>query len=830
MATPNKPSSKAKKPSSRTKNSSAKASTKKKAPARKKASSRGSQPAEAAEKRRAAASKTKKSTRRKKTSGKKGASSGPPPSRLRWLGAEVLTLVLGVVLGGAVGSAVQYQRAVRDVRAWVDNPVVADPGIIWSAPLTVVPGHPYGPESLASDLLAAGFEHMDGARRPRQFDDGTPFVVHNAAGERVTVTFDGDVVDSVEPAALQVGPVPLAIIGDMESHRTPISLDDISPWVEPAVLSMEDARFHSHPGIDPLGLLRAVLSDMTRSGPMQGGSTLTQQLAKNLFLTQERTVRRKVLEAFYAAALERQLGKRALLELYLGEVYLGQVGGLPVHGIEQGARTFFGVSAESLTAGQAATLAGIISSPNTWSPHRHPERATERRDRALTRMVDEGYLEPAVADAIRAEPLQTDGTMIAADRRAPWAVDAAVDELEEALDGGVAAGYHVFTEIDPALQRLAERAVREGLAEVEESYPDTAGAEAALVAVRVSDGAIVAMVGSRNYGESPFNRATQAFRQMGSTVKPLVLGAAFDADPQLTPLSRVLDEPITRRIDGTTWTPANYDHSYKGEITLRRALEGSRNIPAVKVAEMVGMSGVQRHLRDLGLTEATLLPSASLGAFPATPVQVAGAYTVFPGGGTAVRPRLLDRVEHPDDGVLIEYETERVDVLSADSAALTTSILEGVISDGTGARVRRYNVSGPVAGKTGTTDAYRDAWFVGFTPEIAVAVWVGNDRGEGIGLSGSRAAIPLWARFVADSHHTGGRFPTGPGLTRVRTCAESLRVARDACETTYMELVPEDAVPEEKCDVHGGPLVEAGNFLQRLFRGFGRRNDEDEDE
>lgn len=768
----------------------------------------------------------KKPTRTRRT---KKAAAPPPRSPMRWVAAEVGTVVLGVTLGLVAGSFVEYRRASADVRAWLDNPVKSTPGVVLSAPLTVVVGQKLSAADLISDLLRAGYERVDGAPEAKQFDDDGPtFVVHTEAGERGDITFADSAVSGVEPSPLQIGPIPLAVIGDMETHRTSIALSDLSPWVAPAVLSMEDARFWNHPGIDPLGVSRAIVTDVTGSGPMQGGSTLTQQLAKNLFLTQERTVRRKISEAFYALALERTLGKEALLELYLGEVYLGQVGGIPVHGVEQGARAFFGVSAHSLSAGQAATLAGIISSPNTWSPHRHPERATERRDLVVSRMQALGHLEHTAAEAIRTAPLEVSGTMVAADRSAPWAVDAAVDQLEEALDGGIAAGYQVSTTIDPVLQRAAERAVAEGLDEVRTSYPDAAQAQAALVAVRVSDGAIVAMVGSRDYAESPFNRATQAWRQLGSTVKPLALAAAFDADPSLTPLSVLLDEPITRRVDGSSWSPSNYDHTFVGEITVRRALEGSRNIPAVKVAEMVGPSGLQRHLRGLGLSEATLLPSAALGAFPATAVEVAGAYTVFPGGGSAVTPLLVTAV-HDRDGVsVLSYETTRTPTVSAASAAMTTSILEGVITDGTGARVRRYDVGRPVAGKTGTTDGYRDAWFVGFTPDLVVAVWVGTDRGDGIGLSGSRAAIPLWGRFVADSGYTGGRFPTTDSLVAVEVCADSERIARDACPNTYWERVPAGYEPEDKCDEHGGPLVEAGSFIKRLFRGFRKKEDGEE--
>jgi penicillin-binding protein 1B len=238
------------------------------------------------------------------------------------------------------------------------------------------------------------------------------------------------------------------------------------------------------------------------------------------------------------------------------------------------------------------------------------------------------------------------------------------------------------------------------------------------------------------------------------------------------------------------------------------------------------MSGIQRQLRDLGLSEATLLPSAALGAFPATPVEIAGAYTVFPGGGTVVSPLLVTDVDEADGTSIFHYDAKRKAILSAASAALTTSILQGVVSDGTGARVRRYDVGDSVGGKTGTTDGYRDAWFVGFTPELVVAVWVGTDRGAGIGLSGSRAAIPLWGRFVAGSGMTGGTFPRPPTVATVSVCAESERIARDACPNTYQEVVPRGHEPNDKCDEHGGPLVEVGGMLQRLFRGLRRDRNE----
>ncbi|MBW1878347.1 MAG: hypothetical protein JRJ84_08305, partial [Deltaproteobacteria bacterium] len=401
------------------------------------------------------------------------------------------------------------------------------------------------------------------------------------------------------------------------------------------------------------------------------------------------------------------------------------------------------------------------------------------------------------------------------------AVDTAVDEVEAMLGGAPIEGWQVHTHIQPLLQRAAERAVAAGMLELDRDYPLAAGAEVALVAVRVEDGAVVAMVGGRDYRNSPFNRATRAWRHPGSTVKPLTLLAAFDRDPGLSPTSTVVDEPISRVQEGSArpWSPRNYDGAFLGEITLREAIEHSRNIPAVKLAEEVGLQDLQTFYRDSGLSRATAWRSAALGAFEATPMEVAGAYTIFPGGGTRSRPWLVRSATKGRNDAIRYWEPERAEVASARASALATSVLQGVITDGTGARAQRYGVRGAVGGKTGTTDDFRDAWFVGFTPDLAVAVWVGRDRDEALGLSGSRAALPTWSRFVVASGTSSGTFPRPEGLVTVEMCTESHQIARDACPTTYPELFAEGHVSRERCDRHGGFPIEIG----RLFDLFGHR-------
>ncbi len=757
-----------------------------------------------------------------------------PISWRRWLLFEAATVAAGVALGGCIAGSVLWTRATGDVASYVAEPPRTVPSVIWSAPMQVRVGQHASVPSLAGDLLAAGYERVDTVQASGPGPGA--FSVHNGRFDiwtsassgpvsegRVQLTIADDRVRSASTDPVLLRPTVLGTIGDLESRRTEVRLADLSPWIEPALLAMEDVRFREHHGIDPVGVLRAVTRNVLGSGATQGGSTLTQQLAKNLFLTPERTLQRKVREAVFAAALETELSKDELLELYLGEVYLGQMGGLPLYGVEPAARAWFGVSAGRLELHQVATVIGVIPAPNATSPVRDPERARERRDLVLQRLHDLGHIDEAQRAQATAEPLVLVGLEPSRIRRAPYAVDAAVHRAEQALGTGalVSGGYNVHTHLQPLWQRAAEQAVADGMSELDGAYPKAAGAQVALVAVRVRDGAVVAMVGGRSYASSPFNRATSAWRQVGSTVKPLTLLEALD-QRQVTAASRIDDQPLSRRVDGTPWTPANYDGAFLGTVTVRQAIEGSRNIPAIHLAEGVGATRLRRHLRDAGLSRATALPSAALGAFAGTPLEMAGAYTAFH-GGTAFTPQLLSHIRTGDDAEVLALAPEGHDIANADAAAVAVRVLEGVISRGTGARAAQYGVHPPAAGKTGTTDAYRDAWFVGLTPELAVAVWVGRDEGT-LGLSGSRAALPTWARFVAASGTNTGRHPRPSGIEQAEVCRESGRAARKACPERISEWFETGTVPDDSCDVHGAPTVKVGRLFGRLFGGGDKRD------
>jgi membrane peptidoglycan carboxypeptidase len=489
-----------------------------------------------------------------------------------------------------------------------------------------------------------------------------------------------------------------------------------------------------------------------------------------------------VREAFLALALESELDKPQLLDLYLSEVYLGSSGGMPIRGVEQAARAWFGKSAASLTIAEAATIAGAIASPYELSPLPRPsestqqavertERARRRRDTVLDRMVAVRALTLEQATKARAEPLVVRGTPPSAAWRLPWAVDAALDEAEARLEGPLPPGAALHTTIQPHLQRAAERAVRDVLGALGQEEPDVARAEGALVAVDPSDGDVVAIVGGRDWVRSPFHRAIHAERQAGSTVKPLLLAAALHADPSLSLTTVFDDAPLERRIDGRTWRPKDHDGRFLGPITLRRGMEQSRNVPAVLLSERLGLDRMAAAFRTAGLDRATKLPSSALGAFPATALELAGAYTLFPGQGRAQRPHVVHVAYDRDERPLLAVRDEPVRVVDPASAALATSVLQGVLTHGTGRKVAGLGVAPEgFGGKTGTTDQGRDAWFVGFDARLVVAVWVGADRGD-LGLGGSEAALPVWAAFVRDAGRPRGRLPVPDGVVDVEVCA-----------------------------------------------------------
>lgn len=565
-------------------------------------------------------------------------------------------------------------------------------------------------------------------------------------------------------------PAVSVLTGSDRARRSVVPIEDIPQSMIRAVVAIEDERFFRHRGIDPRGIARALVTNLRAGGVSQGGSTITQQLAKNMFLRADRTLRRKFQEALLAVILEQQYSKEKILEAYLNEIYLGQRNGYAIMGVGEAARVWFGKDIANLSLSESALLAGAIHSPNRTVPWRHHEEAKRRRNQVLKKMRElEAQpltaIESAIESPVRAEPGASPK------RQAPWFVDAAVAHLSdrytpEALHRE---GLELVTTLDLRLQTTAEAAVNEGLAELRSRYPELWSKErhpeVALVALDPSSGAVRAMIGGSDYVKSQFNRATQAKRQPGSAFKPVVLTAAIgDLWPKLGPRSVVRDTPIDRGRLGdaqSDWVPKNYDGKFDGPVSLRDATNRSRNLPFVRLANQVGLKSILSTADALGI-QSTLpkVPSIAIGAAEVTPIELARVYATLASGGVRTEPHYLVGVRDGDGEWLERDLPERVTTIDPRVAAVVTDLLESVVDHGTARAVRKAGVRLPIAGKTGTSNKGRDSWMAGYSTDLSLVVWVGYDSGEPLGLSSTQAALPIWSRFMtgAEPFLSGDKF------------------------------------------------------------------------
>ena len=629
---------------------------------------------------------------------------------------------------------------------------------------------------------------------------------------------DGAPVDSIELEPEQLA----GIYERVWEERRVVKLRELPALLVRAVLAAEDRRFFEHPGIDVRGVLRALVANLRSGRVVQGGSTLTQQLIKNFFLTEARTYRRKVTEAVMALLAERRFTKLEILETYLNEIYLGQRGPKGIFGVWEGSRFYFGKEPKDLTVAEAAMLAGLIKAPGLYSPMRDRDRALRRRNEVLGALFAQGELGSREFAAALLEPLP-DRLPTVEGTEAAHFVDFVRAELEgrypaEAL---TSQGFRIFTSLDPVLQRAAERAVREGLEDLERRHPKLVRengdpVEAALLALEPRTGEIKAMVGGRSYLRSQFNRVTQAHRQPGSIFKPIVFLAAMEEEErrgsrEYVPTRTILDEPFTWRYDGREWTPRNYRDLYHGEVTLRRALELSLNSATARLAQEIGLSRIRDLAIRLGFPEELpALPALVLGGVEVTPFTVAQAFAALANLGFRPEAASIRSVLDAEGEALTRNPMVAEQVVSPRVAYLVTSLLEGVVDRGTARSIRTAGLEAPIAGKTGTTNDGRDAWFVGFTPDLLTVVWVGFDRGDPMGLSGAEAALPLWIEFMKAATHRreAAPFLVPPGIERVVIDATTGKLATPLCAVTIEESFFTGDAPIEPCPVHGAGAAE----------------------
>ena len=706
----------------------------------------------------------------------------------------------------------------------------ADPRV-FARPFELRRGLSVTPTQIIERLNDLGYSHRAKSGQPGEFTVGRNVVVMiprdgDRKGKVVRIVFGARGAKGAEPSGIARielppakgsierlrldAPLITALITSAREKRRDVPLAMIPQRMIQAVLAIEDRRFYDHAGVDPIGIVSAVFTyvfgDKTY---MRGASTLTQQLVRNTFLTQERSLTRKFSEWIMSIALERRLSKDQVLELYLNDVWLGQRGSFAIHGVPEAARLFFAKDVSNLSLSEAATIAGVIQSPPRLSPFNNPDRAKERRNVVLREMADAGYVSREAVDRAVHEPLQV--APRALDAEAPYFVDYIGQELQDKYPSIASGAIDVYTTLDLHLQRIAQDAIRAGLVRVDEllARRKRQRAQAALIAIDPRTGEVLALVGGRTYNQSQYNRAIAARRQPGSVFKPFVYLAAFerafaDGRTDVTPATMVLDEPTSFVFNQQTWNPGNYDGEYEGAITLRRALALSRNIVTVKVAEAAGYEEVAALWRRVGAgTPPRPYPSIALGVFEATPFEIAGAFTVFANGGTLKPLRSISRLVSGQTN--IDVQTERTKkVARPDTTFLVTNMMRSVINEGTGAGARAAGFTLDAAGKSGTTNDLRDAWFVGFTPELLTVVWVGLDDNQPLGLSGTQAALPIWTTFMmrALAGRPNVSFEAPDGVVFVDIDRDTGKVAAAGCPRIFHEAFIAGTEPTEMCALH----------------------------
>ncbi len=700
---------------------------------------------------------------------------------------------------------------------------------IYAAPMVLRPGKQMSFPELEARIRRLGYHenYTNAGASYYEIPKTNCLLVHNAASvpndpdRTVEITCAGSSIRSIvdtttktklEQFSLLPELLSNAIDEDREKRRF-VTYEDLPEVLINAVLASEDRRFFSHSGVDPIRILKALIVNIRKGETTQGASTLTQQFVKNYFLTPERTLRRKLADAYMAILLERRLSKSQIFELYSNEVYMGQAGSFSIVGFGQAANAFFDKSIKDITLEEAATLAGIITAPNRYTPLRYKERAIVRRNLVLDQMADYEMITRAECEEAKSSPLSVKPASILNYIDAPYFVDYVQDLMAEQFGDSTFAlsKFRVYTTLDTDLQKAAYESVQEGMAEVDDTLakrkqpvpPGTV--QASLIAVDPKNGHILAMIGGRNYGTSQFNRITQSKRQPGSIFKPFVYGAAletayYSATP-LTVVSKILDQPTQFTFEDLEYEPKNFKEEYLGQVTLRQAITKSLNIATIKLAEEVGYDKIAELAQRLGLNELIKpYPAMAIGSFEITPLEMVRAYTAFANEGmlSELMP-VLEIRDSKSNPVLIKHPQSR-EVLTPQTAFLITSLLQSVIDNGTGAGARARGFNLPVAGKTGTS---HDGWFAGYTPDLLCIVWVGFDDNRELTLSGSQAALPIWTEFMKKAIKLkplkGGAFEVPEDVLEVVIDPTTGLLATQRCLQKEKEYFIKGTEPVLKC-------------------------------
>jgi penicillin-binding protein 1B len=758
--------------------------------------------------------------------------------------------VLAIILSGFF--SYYYVKYDRIISRRFKNQVFSNSAKIYAVPPRLYLGEKIEPREIAAQLRQAGYSDNNGQSAIGTFRlltggiEVQPGAESYHSPETATIRISAGKIDSIagqsgELEAYELEPQLITSLFDAEqrSKRQVVKYGDIPKVMVDAVLAIEDRRFFEHSGVNFVRMTEVAWIDLTHQRYAQGSSTLTMQLSRGFFLTPEKTIKRKVIEMLIAEELEQKFTKQQIFEIYANWVDLGQRGSFAISGFAEASRSYFNKDLKDLTLPEAALLAGIIQRPSYLSPYRHPERALERRNLVLDSMVETHSITKEQAERAKASPLKLAPPNVEASD-APYFVDLVRDTLvgkmnERELNDQ---SYRIYTTLDPNLQNVAAHAVESGMKLVDDQVKKRrtkrvrigknkyetrveAGPEAqvALVAIDPHTGEVLALVGGRNYAFSQLDHAV-AKRPTGSIFKPFVYAAAMNtalngASPVFTPASIVVDQPSTFAYGDQIYEPRNYKEEYHGEVTARYALAMSLNNATVQVAQQVGFDKVADLAKAAGITSVKPTPAMALGAYDATPLDMAAAYTVFANGGIRISPALINSVRNSTGDVVMDFQTEKRPVLDPRVAFVMTDMLSGVLNFGTAFDVRgRYAFNAPAAGKTGTS---HDGWFAGYTSNLLCIVWVGYDDYSDIRLSGAQTALPIWAEFMKKAtalaqYSNVKPFIQPSGVVDVQLDKTTNLLATPACPQTYTAAFIAGTEPNTTCDqggVHG--------FFSKIF-------------
>jgi len=769
-----------------------------------------------------------------------------------WLVGRSLLAVfaLGALITFAVGGWYYFQTRPM-IQQRLQQPLFANTAKIFAAPREVRPGQRLTINLVANELRAAGLS-ADGASQvsplgtyvmgtntltvrpgPQSFHAPDSASIHFAGGVVTAINDDhGQLLSSYE-----LEPQLITGLSDdvNRTKRRLITYDEIPSNLVQAVLAIEDRRFFEHSGVNYGRLVSAGVRDILTGRKQQGGSTLTMQLARGFFLSPEKRLKRKIIEIVITFQLEHRFTKKQIFEMYANQINLGQRGSFSINGFGEASKAYLGKDMRQLDLSDSALLAGMIQRPNFFNPYRHPDRTIDRRNMVLDAMVETGAITKEQSERAKSTPMHLSAQSVDASE-APYFVDMVHDQLLQKLGERDfnREGLRIYTSLDPDLQRDATAAVEATVRAIDErvdrlhahhkpgetwAYP-----QVALVALNPHTGQVLALVGGRNYGTSQLNHAV-AKRPTGSIFKPFVFASAFatsvegtmlaDQEKLFSPVTMLSDEPATYDLGGQEYSPRNYHGEYHEQVTARFALQQSLNNATIALASLVGFERVAALAREAGIHNARGTPAVAIGSYDATPMEMAGSYTIFANNGLHLDPWLLASVRSQNGDVISDYTATSKQVLDERAAYLTTSLMQNVINSGTGYEVRRRGFMAPAAGKTGTS---HDAWFAGFTSNLLCVVWVGNDDYTDVKIEGAHAAAPIWAEFMkkavllpqySDAHD----FAAPEGVEKVQVDKATNLLSDAACPDSFTAFFLAGTAPTETCD----HPVEHRSVLQKLF-------------